>query len=127
MTEAVLDASALIALLRSEPGSDRVAAIANRACVSAVNMAEVLGKMVSYGKQLETVAYQIGRLQLEIRPFDLEQAKYSASLWQATRPAGLSLGDRACLALGLLTGLPVMTADRSWEACRVGVDVILIR
>lgn len=127
MTEAVLDASAMLALLRNEPGAGNVASVVSQACLSAVNLAETLGKMVAYGKPLDDVAYQIDRLRVGVIAFDAEQARLAASLWKATRPAGLSLGDRACLALGLKLGLPVVTAERSWEQCDVGVRVIRIR
>ncbi len=60
-------------------------------------------------------------------PFDAEQAKLMASLWKATRVAGLSLVDRACLALGLKTALPVLTTERAWANVKIGVDVGLIR
>lgn len=127
MTEAVLDASALLALLRGEPGAERVAAVLARSCVSAVNLAETLGKMVEYGKPLDDVAYQIERLRLPVIPFDAEQAIIVASLWKTTRGAGLSLGDRACLALGLKSGLSVLTAERAWEGCGVDAKVVRIR
>src|SRR5262249_36494116 len=85
-----------------------------------------IGKMVAYGKPLDDVVYQIDRLRVDVIPFDAEQAKMAASLWRTTRAAGLSLGDRACLALGLKLGLPVVTAERNWEQCDVGVRVIRI-
>jgi ribonuclease VapC len=125
--EAVLDASALIAFLRNEPGADKVAAVLTGSCVSAVNLAETLSKMVEYGKPLDDVAYQIERLRVPVIPFDVGQAKIVASLWKATRVMGLSLGDRACLALGLKQGLPVLTADQLWAKADVGVKVEVIR
>ena len=127
MTEAVLDASALIAFLRNEPGADKVAAVLAGACVSAVNLAETMSKMVEYGKPLDATTYQIERLRIPVIPFDAEQAKIVASLWKATRVAGLSLGDRACLALALKQGLPVLTADQLWAKAEVGVKVEVIR
>ena len=127
MTEAVLDASALIAFLRNEPGADNVLAVLSRSCMSAVNLAETLSKFVEYGKPLEEIARQVERLQVPVVPFDAAQAKILASLWTPTRMAGLSLGDRACLTLGLKTGYPVMTADKAWSGCDVGVKIIQIR
>src|SRR5262245_17526757 len=127
MTEAVLDASALVALLRNEPEAAKVAAVLTRSCISAVNLAETLSKMVEYGKPLDEVCYQIERLSVPVIPFDAEQATIVASLWKATRVAGLSLGDRACLALGLKTRLPVLTADQEWSGLDVGVKVRRIR
>jgi ribonuclease VapC len=127
VAEAVLDASALVAFLRNEPGAEKVAAVLPLACISAVNLAETLSKMVEYGKPLEEVGYQIERLRIPAIPFDAVQAKIVASLWKVTRVAGLSLGDRACLALSLQRGLPVLTADRKWAAADVGVKVDMIR
>ena len=127
MAEAVLDASALLAFLQNEPGADQVEAVLTRACVSAVNLAEVFSKLVQHGKPLEAVTYQIDRLHLPVFPFDAGDAKIVATLWPPTRPSGLSLGDRACLALGLRLGVPVLTAERAWATLKIGVDVGLIR
>jgi len=127
VAEAVLDASALLAFLRNEPGAAEVAAVLKLSCISAVNLAETISKMVEYGKPLDDVAFQIERLRIPVIPFDAEHAKLVASLWKATRVVGLSLGDRACLALGLKTGLPVLTTERAWENIKVGVSVGVIR
>ena len=127
MAESVLDASALIAFLRNEPGADSVAAVLTRSCISAVNLAEVLSKMAEYGKPVDAVAYQIERLRIQVIPFESEQARIVASLWHATRAAGLSLGDRACLALGIRNQWPVMTTDRAWAKADVGANVEVIR
>jgi len=127
VAEIVLDASALIAFLRNEPGADKVAAALPRSCISAVNLAETLGKLMGYGKPLEALAFQVERLQIPVVPFDEEQARIAASLWQVTRARGLSLGDRACLALALTTSLPALTTDREWQSCRSGVEIVPIR
>ncbi|MGE5296330.1 MAG: type II toxin-antitoxin system VapC family toxin [Solirubrobacterales bacterium] len=127
MAEAVLDAPALLAFLQNEPGAEEVAAVLTRSCISAVNLAETISKMVEYGKPLDDAGYQIERLRIPVIPFDAEHAKMVASLWKATRVAGLSLGDRACLAIGLKTGLPVLTTERAWAKVKVGVDVGVIR
>jgi ribonuclease VapC len=111
VTEAVLDASALIAFLRNEPGAERIAEVLSLSCISAVNLAETLGKMVHYGKPLEAILYQVERLRIPVIGFDEEQAKLSASLWHVTRSVGMSLDDRACLALALKTSLPALTAS----------------
>jgi PIN domain nuclease of toxin-antitoxin system len=127
VTEVVLDASALIAFLRNEPGAERVSDVMGRACISAVNMAETLSKFVEYGKALPDIVYQVERLRIPVIPFDLVQATTLASLWKPTRIARLSLGDRACLGLGLVNGWPVLTTDRQWQRFDVGVEVIPIR
>jgi ribonuclease VapC len=127
VADAVLDASALIAFLRKEPGQERIAEVLSRSCISSVNMAETLGKMVEHGKRLEDVAYQVSRLQIEVVPFDAEQAQIAASFWEATRNVGMSLGDRACLALALKTSLPAFTTESDWLKCSLGVEVVKIR
>jgi ribonuclease VapC len=127
VAEAVLDASALIAFIRREPGADKVAKVLAGACISAVNLAETLGKMVEHGKPLEETAYQIVRLRIAVIPFDEQQARVAASFWKPTRDVGMSLGDRACLALGLNLSLPAFTTEESWTKCNLGVEVVKIR
>lgn len=127
MAEAVLDASALIAFIRREPGADKVAKILPQSCISAVNLAETLGKMVEHGKPLEETAYQIERLRIAVIPFDDQQARIAASFWKSTRQVGMSLGDRACLALALSASLPAFTAEEEWTKCDLGVEVVKIR
>jgi ribonuclease VapC len=127
VAEAVLDASALIAFLRDEPGADRVAAVLTRSCISAVNLAETISKMVQRGKPLDETSHHIERLRIAVIPFDGEQATFVASLWKATRPAGLSLGDRACLALALMTSLPALTTERDWDKCGLDIAIEKIR
>ena len=127
MAEIVLDASALIAFLRREPGAEKVSAVLTRSCISAVNLAETFGKMVEYGKRVEDMAYQIERLRIPVIPFDGEHAKLAASFWKQTRSVGMSLGDRACLALALHTGLPAYTTEEDWRKCDTGVQVVKIR
>lgn len=70
VAEAVLDASALLAFLRKEPSAEEVAAVLRLSCISAVNLAETISKMVEYGKPLDDVAYQIERLRIPVMPFD---------------------------------------------------------
>jgi ribonuclease VapC len=104
VAEVVLDASALLAFLRNEPGADEVAAVLRMSSISAFSLAKTISKMVEYGKPLDDVAYQIDWLHIAVIPFDAEQAKIVASLWRITRALGRSLGDRACLGLGIKMG-----------------------
>ena len=129
---AVLDASALLAFINDEPGVDRVGeAIARGALVSAVNWAEVLAKLVVVGgepNEVAAIALPVGdggRLQLV--PFDDEQARESARLIRKTRSLGLSLADRAALALAGLRGVPVLTTDRVWRSLRLSIKIEVIR
>ncbi len=114
MNEPVLDCSALLALLLREPGAERVEAVLPTACMSSVNLAEALAKMTEWGMTLENAQNTISGLGIEIVDFDAVQAARSAGLRRQTRHAGLSLGDRACLALALHRQTTVMTTDKAW-------------
>ncbi len=129
MTVAVLDASALLALLRQEPGAEKVREVLSDAAMSAVNLAEVAGYLARNGATLAEIAEALSPLPIERIPFGEEDAYDTAMLVTATRAAGLSLGDRACLALAKRLSLPALTADRSWSsvASAVGVRVDVIR
>jgi ribonuclease VapC len=127
VAEAVLDASALIAFLRKEPGHEKVVEVLTRSCISAVNLAETLGKMVEYGKPLEDTAFQVERLRIPVVPFDGEQARIAAFLWKQTRIVGMSLGDRACVALAQKTALPAYTTEADWLKCDLAVEIVKIR
>ena len=130
----VLDASALLAFIREEPGVERVKVeITNGALVSTVNWAEVLAKLVVAGGEPNEIAAMAllsttpgdGRLQLV--DFDDEQARESARLIRKTHGLGLSLADRAALALARLRGLPVLTTDRAWRSLRLSIKIEVIR
>lgn len=127
MSRAVLDASALLALIFKELGGQMVISHLPGSVLSAVNLSEVVSKSVESGMSLETARRMLVEFPCKIMPFDDEHAYLTAALRVPTRPFGLSLGDRACLALGLQTGLPVVTAEKAWEACDVGVQIIRIR
>jgi ribonuclease VapC len=127
VTKVVLDASALMAFLCKEPGGQRVEAALNQSLLSAVKLAEVVSTAIDHGGTLEHISYSLQ--QLPLSPVDLtpEDAFLSGSLRAATRHKGLSLGDRCCLALGLKTGLPVLTTESKWRDIDVGVTVEVIR
>ena len=127
MTAVILDASALLTFLLVEPGADLVAGRLRHASLSAVNYAETLTRFLDRGKPLGDTAADIARLQLTVVPFDAEQAAVAASLRAATRPLGLSLADRVCLALALSRGLAVLTADRAWANLQLPIDIQVIR
>ena len=123
----VLDASALLALLFEEPGHDRVAVAADGASVSTVNLAEVLTRFVRAGHPVAAVLDNLETYAIEWVAFDDAHAAEVAALWPRTRRAGLSLADRACLALAIDRGLPVLTADRAWAELGLPIDIRLIR
>jgi ribonuclease VapC len=122
-----LDASAFLAFLFREKGHERVAAILNQACLSAVNLAEVIGRFVLDGHDAGSVLQRLAATPLEIVSFGQADAVLAASLLPRTRPLGLSLGDRACLALALARRIPAITADRTWVKLDLGVKIEVIR
>ncbi|HLR97227.1 MAG TPA: type II toxin-antitoxin system VapC family toxin [Jiangellaceae bacterium] len=126
---AVLDASAALALLRIEPGHDQVSQLLSGSVISAPNYSEVIQKLRQLGSATaEEDTAVLTALGSRVVPFDTTVAINAARLWSATRTAGLSLADRACLAVaaGLRDGVAV-TADRAWADLDVGVRVQLIR
>jgi PIN domain nuclease of toxin-antitoxin system len=127
MTSIVLDASAVLALIFVETGSDAVAARFPHCMISAVNYTEILTKSVDRGRTLADTIAQVRRLQLSVWPLDAEQAATAASLRIATRDHDVSLADRCCLALALTQNVPVLTGDRKWRNFDVGVVVELFR
>lgn len=129
MIIAVLDASALIALILREPGAEIVEAVLTDSAVSAVNLAEVVGFLARNGTTEPDIRKLIEAVESEIVPFDAELAYTAGLLVPATRAAGLSLGDRACLALARRLGVKAVTTDRAWSriAAAVEVEVELIR
>ena len=127
MARAVLDASALLALLNGEPGAEEVAAVLHEAAISTVNLSEVVAKLAEAGMPEPAIREAFQMLPLEVVPFDMEQAYEAGVLRPATRVAGLSLGDRSCLALAKRLGLPALTTDRTWEQLSVGAEVRAIR
>jgi PIN domain nuclease of toxin-antitoxin system len=127
MTLVVLDASALIAVLLKESGSDVVQRHLDGAIISAVNFAEVAAKMLERGATLDLVETEVGALEIDIVPFDRRHAIATARLRQYTKEFGISLADRACLALANLTDRPVLTTDREWTEAGLDTDIRLIR
>jgi ribonuclease VapC len=125
--DAVLDASALIALLRGEPGAEVVERLLGRAVISVVNWAEVLQRYRAHGVGTADKRESVETLGVSIEGFMSDDAETVGELWQPTRSAGLSLADRACLALARRLDLPAYTADRDWRKVDVGVEVVLIR
>ena len=129
MARFVLDSSALLAMLFQEPGSDKVAEVLGHAQMSAVNVTEVLTKLHDRGAAPAAIGGVRALIDRMHVAYDLKQAALAAELRGSTRALGLSLGDRACLALAKSLGLPALTGDRAWVsvASAIGVDVQLIR
>ena len=130
MNRIVLDSSALLAILHGEPGAeifDQRFALLDSASMSAVNVAEAYGKLLGRGIDSEDAWEAVTSSIPEIMEFDKEQAKIAGGLLPQTRSLGLSLGDRACLALGIALKVPIYTADRAWKGLRIRVSIHLIR
>jgi ribonuclease VapC len=123
----VLDASALLALLHGEEGSEVVEPLLEQAAISALNWSEVHHQALSHGADVAGLRGDLEALGLEIVPFDADDAERAAELWTGTRKAGLSLGDRACIALAWRRGGPADTSDRPCTRLRLGVEIETIR
>ena len=117
-TPYVLDASALLAALFDEPGADRVEEVLPGARMSTVNFSEVVAKLSERGRAGDDIV---------VCDLDRNQAEAAGRLRQVTKSAGLSLGDRACLALAAALGGTAVTADRSWASLNLGVTVEVVR
>jgi ribonuclease VapC len=124
---AILDASALMALIRAERGADIVAAHLPQAVISTVNQAEVQTKLVLAGVDESLAWWHIAEVKCPSVPFDEDQARIAGGLVKFTRPFGLSLGDRACLALAIQRKAAVYTTDATWKNLDLGIEVIVIR
>ena len=128
---AVLDASALLAVVLEEPGADAVIAAARGAAASTVNLDEVLHKAPRRDIPAVEAEALLGRLEIEFTPFDVEQARICASLHAKVQGLDVSFADRACLSLGLITGRPILSADTDWAkfnlARLLNLDIRMIR
>ena len=130
MSRIVLDSSALLAILHGEPGAEMFGQqfrLLENAAMSAVNVAEAYGKLVGLGIDAEDAWEAVTAPIPEVVDFDGLQAKIAGALLPQTRSLGLSLGDRACLALGIALKAPIYTADRAWNSLRVKVPIHVIR
>jgi PIN domain nuclease of toxin-antitoxin system len=122
---AVVDASAVLAWLRAEPGSDEAEPLLMEGVIGAANWAEVMQKARQHGQPAEVVGRLLASFGLDIVDVTREDGERAAELWRAG--AGLSLGDRLCLALGMRLNLAVATTDERWMSVSPGPEVILIR
>jgi PIN domain nuclease of toxin-antitoxin system len=127
MSRVVLDASVILAVLGQEPGADFVLRILGDTAVSTVNLAEVQGKLVSRGVPAADAWEGARSLAAEVVDFDSEQARLVGTLLPQTQALGLSLGDRACLALGMVLKAPVYTTDQAWKSLKLGIKIHVVR
>jgi PIN domain nuclease of toxin-antitoxin system len=122
-----MDASAVLAYLQGEPGAAEFETALAHSCISAVNLAEVLSKLVDAGINLQTACAAVRDLPCEVVPFDRDLAERVAGLRMATRKRGLSLGDRACLALAEREKGTAFTTDRDWLKIGTATDIRVVR
>ena len=128
MTRAILDSSAVIAFLKREQGGAKVREVITGAQICTVNIAEVVGHFVRNGTPMHVVDTMLKPFSQAIVGADDALARKAGSLQAFTSSAGLSLGDRFCLAVAIRENLPAWTADRQWMkvADAIGVEVVLI-
>lgn len=127
MTDVVLDSSAIIAFLQREPGAEVVAKVITRSIVSTVNAAEIVAKLIQFGLTANEAVDAMKALPVRKIPFDLNQALTAGAMWNRGKNLGLSLGDRACLALAEAMKLPALTSDRRWIDFNANIEIRLIR
>jgi PIN domain nuclease of toxin-antitoxin system len=124
----VVDSSVPLAVIHKERGWETISPeLLARAIISAVNLAEVQGKLLDWGWRAHEAWADATDTVGEVAPFTADHAKTAGSLIEETRPFGLSLGDRACLALALALHAPVYAADRAWKKLRLGLKIHVIR
>ena len=126
--DVVLDSSAVLGYLQQEKGTESTLFLLERAVMSSVNLAEVRTKLIDLGDQALASGEVVLKLIRRIEPFTKEDAIAASSLRKTTSHAGLSLGDRACLALGITLGVEVYTADKAWSRLGdIGCQIHMLR
>ncbi len=119
MTSVVLDASAVLALIRDEPGGEKVVEHIGQASISAVNLHEVIKELLLSELEEPVIRDLLGELRLEVHAHDTDAAYAAAALHRQTKEFGRGLGDRSCMALALNLGVPALTTDREWRKVKV--------
>lgn len=127
MTNAVLDTSAVLALLKNERGADAIEKALGGAAISTVNLVEVTSKLLSGGMTDAALQEALGSLNLEVVPFDEKQAQFAGRIREPARKRGMSLADCACLSLAQERGCAALTTDRTWSKADFGVEIQLVR
>jgi len=127
INKVVFGASALLAVLRRESAGERLSPRLGNGIISAVNLAEVTTILGRRGLAASSVFPDVCKILNDIRPLDVEQARLMVALDEKTKPFALSLGECACLALGISTGYPVLTTNPDWEKLDLGISIEVIR
>lgn len=123
----VVDSSVVLAFLLGELTPEQAEPWLSGADISSVNLSEIVSKLIDRGLSADVIAETVADLNLEVRPFSPAQAERAGLLRSCTRELGLSLGDRACLALAIDLGGSVATADKAWAALDIGIEIDLVR
>lgn len=123
----VLDASALIASINEEKGAEKIDNHLPNAMISSVNLTEVASYHVRKGMPMDEFSELLKDLSLNVIEYNEEQALLAAALLPKTSPRGLSLGDRACIALAMTQNLPVLTSDKAWKLLDLDVKIEVFR
>jgi ribonuclease VapC len=128
MASVVFDSSAVLALLRAEPGAEVVAQYIGDGVISAVNLQEVIKGLLRRDVPVDAALAMLEALHLDVRAHGRDDAIAAAKLYPVTKEFGSGLGDRTCMALGITEGLPVLTADQEWAKIEVlGLKILLAR
>jgi ribonuclease VapC len=128
MIEYVLDATALIALVAQESGSERIAELLENSVVGAVNLAETANKLLEKGFSAAEVRESLAKLELKIEDWTEAMAYRSAEFTRFNKSHGLSLGDRACLTVAKQLRITAVTSDSTWRrAPSLGVPIMIFR
>lgn len=127
MAKVLLDASALLAYIQSEAGTDAVAARMPDTAISAVNLAEVITVLINKGKSPLAAAAAAKAAGVEVLPLSGRQGDLAGRLHAKTKGRNISLGDRCCLATAADTGTAVLTGDQDWADLDLGTEIIFIR
>jgi PIN domain nuclease of toxin-antitoxin system len=123
----VLDASAVLAIYFDEPGAEKGRAVVEGSLVSAVNYSEIVAKALDRGDAFDVALRKLARMPFLVMAHDEALARRAGELRTATRRFGLSVGDRACLALAERERLPAYTVDHSWSMLELSIEVVLLR
>ena len=127
MNKFIIDASAVLVFLNQETGYREISKYMKNSAINSVNLSEVIGKLDDYGvldRDIEKIIYNLG---LEVVDFDFALAFQAGILKKKTKERGLSIGDRACIATGIIKKLPVITSDKIWIEIDLPVKIILCR
>jgi PIN domain nuclease of toxin-antitoxin system len=127
VSRVIYDSSTLLALINNEPGSSVVEKYLSSSTMSSVNVSEVVKVLLSKGMPLKSITEILSELIVQIIPFTEKQAYLCGTLFNDTKEFGLSLGDRACIGLGLMEKAPILTADKAWGKLKTKAEIRVIR